>query len=284
MADIIQKATEFDKQAAAFRKKFCLEDLAATHYAQPKYDGCHLIVDTSSMTAFSRTNEPVRSCDHIIDNIANKFGQGWVVQGEVWHPAWDFPKISGAYRRHTAQQELSFMAYDCLPTKLFHQGADSSPYEVRLKTLREAIGYADDDVSVTSNYNPGTYIARQLAEQFKERGGYDGIILRDPTAPWVRGPARNGELVKVKPTLSLDLKVTGYRVAAGDKTGRDVVTLAVLYKNTVTWVGSGVPHDLKGLDTVGKIIEVEAMGVTADGSLREPRFKGIRFDKDKPDA
>lgn len=29
---------------------------------------------------------------------------------------------------------------------------------------------------------------------------------------------------------------------------------------------------------------VESLGLTADGKLREPRFKGVRFDKHEPDA
>ena len=34
---------------------------------------------------------------------------------------------------------------------------------------------------------------------------------------------------------------------------------------------------------IGKIVEVECLGVTEDGSLREPRIKGVRHDKIKPD-
>ena len=35
---------------------------------------------------------------------------------------------------------------------------------------------------------------------------------------------------------------------------------------------------------VGKIVQIDAMGESAKGVLREPRFKGIRFDKKKPDC
>ena len=35
---------------------------------------------------------------------------------------------------------------------------------------------------------------------------------------------------------------------------------------------------------VGKIVEVEAMGYTSDGFLREPRFIRVRDDKEIPDV
>ena len=34
---------------------------------------------------------------------------------------------------------------------------------------------------------------------------------------------------------------------------------------------------------IGKIVEVECIGITEDGSLREPRIKGVRHDKLQPD-
>jgi ATP-dependent DNA ligase len=47
-----------------------------------------------------------------------------------------------------------------------------------------------------------------------------------------------------------------------------------------SWVGSGVPHNIDVSELApGAIVEVEAMGLTPDGKLREPRFKGIRYDK-----
>lgn len=49
-------------------------------------------------------------------------------------------------------------------------------------------------------------------------------------------------------------------------------------------VGSGVPHKLEDVPKVGDIVEVEAMDLSGDGLLREPRFKGIRFDKLEPDT
>ena len=48
-------------------------------------------------------------------------------------------------------------------------------------------------------------------------------------------------------------------------------------------VGSGVPHKQEDVPPVGSIVEVVAMDYSSDGLLREPRFKGVRFDKTQPD-
>ncbi len=117
--------------------------------------------------------------------------------------------------------------------------------------------------------------ARHLAAS----GGYDGLILRRKDAGYSIGDANNGEIVKVKPTLSLDLRVVDYSIERGAKTGRLVTTLAVIYNGVRTMVGSGVPHDFCVDGMLDRIVEIECLGVTEDGKLREPRYKGIRHDK-----
>ena len=73
-----------------------------------------------------------------------------------------------------------------------------------------------------------------------------------------------------------------YIIEPGEKTGRLVAVLVVSYRGIRCKVGSGVPHDLTGIN-IGSIVEVEALGVTEKGLLREPRFQGMRTDKPKPD-
>jgi DNA ligase-1 len=95
---------------------------------------------------------------------------------------------------------------------------------------------------------------------------------------------KNGEIIKVKPTLSLDLRVLQVHVAEGIKTGRPVHTIDVWYNGVRTRVGSGIPHSFNDVPQAGQIVEIECMGLTLTGALREPRFKGIRLDKEQPDV
>ncbi len=283
MGYIILKATEFDKQAAAWRKGKRLADLTHTHIAQRKYDGCNLIVNTETQQALSRTGERVRSVQHIIDQAVSLFGRDAVLLGEAWIPGTPFPAISGKFRQHDPATDLVFVVFDLLPAPAFSRGTEYR-YADRLSALQHMLfraQHAYPNLMLAESYTPGTYgndpVA--LAQQWVARGGYDGLILRDPLAGWRPEPSKYGELIKVKPTQSLDLRVVATHTAKGDKTGREVLTLAVEYRGVVTHVGSGVPHSLTGDEAQGKIIEVEFMGLTEDGKLREPRFKGIRDDK-----
>lgn len=289
MADIIMLANEFDKQGARWRRGRTLDDLAHTHIGQPKHDGCHLIMGTGHTFAWatSRTGEEVHSVGHIARALSTLAGPGYVFQGEVWAPNTDFPQISGAFRRHSPQPQLRYVVYDWHTQEEFDAGVDPTPYRSRLRGLQALFeGYTGPHLQLVQSLEPGSYPGSPaaLARYYVGRGGYDGFILRDPNAGWAVGRSKQGELVKVKPTLSLDLRVEARISSPGIKTGRDVFTLVVMYRGVTTTVGSGVPHDAANVPTPGQIIEVECMGLTAAGKLREPRFKAIRYDKKEPDA
>lgn len=104
--------------------------------------------------------------------------------------------------------------------------------------------------------------------------GYEGLVLRsidDPSAPWL----------KVKPSDTLDLLVTGYEVGEGKHAGR----LGALLTSKGR-VGTGFT-DAERQDfwdrrayLIGKVtIEVGYMHLTPDGKMRHPRFIRERFDK-----
>lgn len=289
MADIIQKATEWDKQSTTFKKTRPLGTLHQTHWMQPKYDGCHLIIDTTAQRAFSRTNETVRSLDHLVAQAVKGFGPGWIVQGEAWMEATPFPFISGKYRQHAAWPDMLYMAYDCLPVADFQRGLCEYTYSQRFDWLQERglwAGYTPDILLADTSVALGTDVQAR-ANELVALGGYDGLILRRPEALWVAGPCRMGEIVKVKPNVSLDLRCVGWASKPGDKTGREVVTITVEYRGAETSVGSGVPHDITPDNAhrlLGQIVEVGAMSVNPNNTLREPRYKGVRYDKKEPDA
>jgi DNA ligase-1 len=288
---LIMKATEFADQSAAFKKRFAdVEELyAAGWWLQPKYDGCFgmavLRADGDSRM-LSRTGEDYSaSCGHILaalDRAAFQIDSTWtelVVLGEVWHPEWEFPKISGSMRRRAPAPELVFVAHDLLP---IHMNTPAS-YKDRWNTLRTMLTSAPlKPLMLAHNVRTLGVSAVRYANDLKAQGGYDGAVLKDPDAGYSIGNVRLGQIVKVKPTQSLDLKITGTQIEAGKKTGRDVYTFSVEYRGVHTWVGSGVPHDY--IPAIDQIVEVEFMGFTPDGLLREPRFKGVRFDKTQPDA
>lgn len=296
MADyIIQKATEFDKQASAYKKAHTLDELAqSTHIGQRKYDGCHMVVHTEMPAhagyAQSRTGELVKSCDHIVQACNAQFGIGWVIFGEVWKDATKFPDISGAFRRHAAQPDLVYVVYDIVSARAFEEGYDPVAYDERLKHLclnLRKLGIPNSPLREVAYYPPGTYMPQQLANQLVAEGGYDGLIMRDLKAAWRKGTAKDGELIKVKPVMSFDLLVTGVEEGEGKMAGM-AGNLVLEYNGKPVRAG-GLDYDTRRAwladpaSIIGKIVEVECIGITEDGSLREPRIKGVRYDKLKPD-
>jgi hypothetical protein len=56
----------------------------------------------------------------------------------------------------------------------------------------------------------------------------------------------------------------------------------VTYRGVTTTVGSGVPHNRDDF-SIHDIVQIDSMGLTEDGKLREPRFICVRKDKVNPD-
>lgn len=293
---IVHKAVELDK----VQKKLRPTDKELTHeyIPQPKYDGCNMVAIKRANAADavdlrSRTNEVVHSANHIKEALAlAPFLAVGVYLGEYWHPTLDQPTVSGMFRKQSAQYtEPFFVVFDYLTLEEFEQGYSDLTYEERTRRLSPLFGLIEEcKAPVFLAESQGFLIDDDLtpleaANLLCKGGRYDGLILRKPSGKWKAGSGTTGEIIKIKPTLTLDLTVLRVNEAVGEKTGRAVYTLVVKLPNgNEQEVGSGVPHDWKALPCLGDIVEIEAMSYSTKGLLREPRYKGIRHDKVAPDA
>lgn len=279
---------DLDSQCAAFKKKYpTLDDLPADEYIMmPKYDGClAIIVADDTGTVISRTGEPITSVPQCL-KAAREMLPGWVIFGEAYKFDTPFKDISGAFRRHAPQDSLICVAFDAVPVADWRAGKCDIPYKARLARLRDA--WRDTPASAiivapASDAGGSQGFANALVAQ----GGYDGAILRRADAPWTTGASKNGEAIKVKPVQSLDLRAVAWFYGKGKHAGR-AGGIVVEYRGVTTQVGTGFSDAER--ETIAKqgtrdwIAEVEFMELTADGKLREPRFKGWRYDKDAPDV
>lgn len=319
MSYIVHKAVEQDKIKKKLRPTE--EQLRTEYIAQPKYDGCNMVaikrghwvptvnkglhaikvgdvqmqpVDRGVVDLFSRTGEQVVSAHHIENALASApFFPVGVYFGEYWHPTIDQPTVSGMFRKKDGTQytEPMFVVFDYVTLEEWEQGYSDLVYQERVSRL-PSMGHAIAEGTAPVFYaeSQGFLIDQELgsmeaAKLLCEGGAYDGLILRKPSGKWVKGDkGTNGEVVKVKPTITLDLRVEDIGVEVGEKTGRNVYTLWVRLPNgKAQEVGSGVPHHGNGVPKVGDIVEIEAMSYSKFGLLREPRFKGIRYDKPEAD-
>lgn len=275
------------EQCAAFKKKYpTLDDLPADEYIMmPKYDGClAIVVADDAGLILTRTGETVRSMPHISEQ-ARAALKGYVIFGEAYKWNTPFKDISGAFRRHTPQPDLMLVAFDCVPIMAWEDGICNEPYKARLARLREA-WHASPVPAIIVAPASDAGASQGFANALVANGGYDGAILRRADAPWTVGASKNGEAIKVKPVKSLDLRAVDWFYGKGKHAGR-AGGIVVEYRGVQTQVGTGFSdaerETIASQGTRNQIAEVEFMELTADGKLREPRFKGWRFDKTEPD-
>lgn len=275
------------EQCAAFKKQYpTLDDLPADEYIMmPKYDGCLAIVvadDTGHV--LTRTGESITSIPHVLSD-ARAMLPGYVIFGEAYKFDTPFKDISGAFRRHAPQAGLILVAFDAVPVADWRAGKCDEPYKARLARLREA-WHASPVPAIIVAPASDAGASQGFANALVANGGYDGAILRRADAGWHIGASKNGEAIKVKPVQSLDLRAWAVFPGKGKHAGR-AGGITVTYRGVDTNVGTGFSDaEREHLSThgcKGMIAEIEFMELTADGKLREPRFKGWRYDKTEPD-
>lgn len=273
------------EQCAAFKKKYpTLDDLPADAYVMmAKYDGCLAIITPDGV--ITRTGEAITSIPQCLEDAA-KLLPGHVIFGEVYKYDTPFKEISGAFRRHKPQSGLFVMVFDAVPFADWKAGKCDKPYIERYTALKDAwLRTPTDSLIVAPALDLGA--PQGFANAMVRQGGYDGAIIRRKDAPWTTGASKNGEAIKVKPVQSLDLEVLGWYRGKGKHAGR-AGGITVLYKGVQTDVGTGFSdRERQEIADAGQapcgVAEVEFMELTADGKLREPRFKGWRYDKEQPD-
>lgn len=296
MKYVNQAPKGFNAQSAAFKKRWgSVEALwPAGWLLQPKYDGVHVMIHTSTGRAFSRTGEPILSVPHLIAQATEVFGVGWVLFLEAY--TWGVPhqEINGAVRRKTPQASLIGIVYDAVTQVEFDAGFAPDSYKLRLARVKgctictQALAHPP---VLNATVEAGSVDAQARRFQDSQVSAYDGVILRDPDAPWRAGAAKEGEVIKVKPTMSLDLYVIGEFAEKRDtKLGG---YLTVTHNGVTSNVGSGLDQQQLGrilrcaglCETayIGSVVEVECLGLTPVGRLREPRLKGIRWDTETED-
>lgn len=301
-AYIVHKAVEL----SAIKKKMVPseEALRTSYLAQPKYDGCCMVAIKNtpwvpgnewegSVELRSRTNELVQSAMHIEECIAKApFLPPGVYFGEYWNPEIDRDTMSGYFRDTKAQHpEAFYVIFDYVTLEEWREGFSTLGWSERVGRLPHGLDEIEECAApIFPAESQGFLVDQEMtpmeAAQLMSSGGmYDGIILRKLDGVWKKGDrGTSGEVVKIKPTLTLDLRVLRVNMSTGEKTGRDVWTVVVdLGDGKEQEVGSGVPHDAASLPAVGDIVEIEAMSFSKYGLLREPRYKGIRTDKTEAD-
>lgn len=296
---INQAPKEHKAMSAKFRKQFpTLKDLAESglYLLQPKFDGVHgvAILRDDGGKMLSRDNKEYKSCDHILKELHVVFGHGVVIFGEIYKFDTPFKDISGMARRHNPEPTLMFVVYDAVPLMDFDTGHGAAPYEDRREYILTHMKTRPTGSSlVACPTYPGVGVDwQEYAQSLKDGGGYDGLIARLAKASWDPGACKEGEVIKVKPQITLDLRVVGVEEGKGKQAGM-AGALIVEYKGVQSKVGTGMDDETRAMwwayrqivarGDVVFIIEVKCMEVTSANKLREPVYIARRYDKPQPD-
>jgi bifunctional non-homologous end joining protein LigD len=192
------------------------------------------------------------------------------------------------------------MVFDCL----YWNGKDlrSRPLPERRAALEEAIDKTDR--LFASRRLPGDGLA---AFKTAEKKGWEGLVAKDPAAPYIEG--RSTKWLKVKVHQEEEFVVVGYTPPEGSRTHFGALLLGAHRGRDLVYVGKvGTGFSQKRLNSLYatmRPLAVKAAAVvnpprekgavwieprlvaqisyhemTADDRLRQPVFLGLRDDKD----
>ena len=270
-----------------------------------KLDGVRVlaVVTSNTVNLFSRNGKPFENFPQIADAllpILDKLpsvdlsgGRGYVFDGEIVGESFQL-LMRQAHRKSDAKTEgMVYHVFDIVPLPHFREGIWKQDQTKRLKILERFKPQLDNTdcvrimpgMTVDLDTAEGHDVMRRFAEASVEQG-YEGIMIKDLDAPYEC--KRSSAWMKWKPTITVDLNITGFEEGTGRNQGRlgAIICEGVDNDRTIRVnVGSGLSDDDRNEywharnDLLGRVVEVQADAVTQnqDGSysLRFPRF--VRF-------
>jgi DNA ligase-1 len=266
-----------------------------------KLDGVRVITIVRSdgrVDMFSRNGKELANFPHIAEQISSVIKQKGssksmdvVLDGEIMSSSFQ-DLMKQVHRKDNVEAGDAILnLFDVLPLEDFEKGFYDKDQTTRSSMVKF---WVEQNQALLPSV---TYVANELVDldtdegqaRYKEinakaiAGGYEGIMIKDPEAPYEC--KRSVAWLKLKPFIEVSLAVT----AVEEGTGRNVGKLGALVcrgrddgKDIVVNVGSGFTDDNRDSywrerdSLIGNIAEVRADAVTQnqDGtySLRFPRF------------
>lgn len=299
----VQLAKNYDDLS---RPQLCRLLEASEWYVFEKYDGvlAFAVADKDhprNGEVFSRTGKKYHMprIERKALDLAEE-GNKVVLILELWEDGVPVNTISGRVRKSSdPYPECEAVLHDMIPTQDFLDGYCPLPFRTRwflMSTLvpdglfiRPCVVYSGSPNRLSEGE------VRQMVDEveaYREFG--EGIVIRIEGGAWKAG-ARNEHIVKLKRDCTYDLEVVGATEGKGKYKGL-IGGLVVRFRADGNPAGSVIEIPVSGFsdelrqwltenidDVIGRIIEVQAMGVYPGGALREPRFKRFRDDKEEAD-
>jgi len=266
-----------------------------------KLDGARVLTvvyPNGKVDQYSRSGKELSNFEAIkaqFAKVAHALVEPWVYDGEVMSSSFQDLMKQIHRKDGTKANDAVLHVFDCMPLSEFEKGGWKATQTFRSEHLKVFVEHHQKVLTHVEMVGQELVNLSTPAGQkrFKEinasaiAGGYEGIMLKDPKAPYLL--KRADHWLKIKPTISVDLTVVDLEEGTGKHEGR----LGALVCEGVDGgrkirvnVGSGFSDEQreqfwKGSKQVkGQLVEVEADVITQnqDGSysLRFPRFMRFR--------
>lgn len=230
--------------------------------------------------------------------ISSFLSDPWVFDGEIMSAKFQ-DLMKQLNRKENVQTDDAVLhLFDMIPMQDFIAGRCDIAQEIRSESLSiwfDLVKEYTPNIQILSNrvVDLNTVTGREIFREMNEKaieGGYEGIMIKDPSAPYEC--KRSSSWLKLKPFIDVSLEV----VDVEEGTGKNAGSLGAIVcegvesgKNIRVNVGSGFSDEERSeiwssKDVIGKVAEIRADAITQnqDGtySLRFPRFITWRgFDK-----
>lgn len=267
-----------------------------------KLDGVRvlaIVYPSGACNLYSRNGKSLENFPHIAEQLAGTikgYGGAMVFDGEVMSSSFQDLMKQVHRKTNTKAHDAVLHLFDVVTLDEFRAGYSSMPQAQRSEALN--LWYANNKNSLPNVEIVGQELVDLDTQKGRERfkmintqavaGGYEGIMIKDPKAPYET--KRTHAWLKQKPFIEVSLTVVGLEEGTGKNAGRLGALVCQGEDDGVqirTNVGSGLTDAMRDhmwrdqALVVGQVVEIRADAKTRNQdsqdlySLRFPRF--IRF-------
>lgn len=269
-----------------------------------KLDGVRILTivyPNGRVDQFSRNGKPLYNFDQVRQQfsfIAHTLNTPMVFDGEIMSSSFQDLMTQVNRKENVSTNDAVLYLFDMIPLEDFEKGKYNVPQQQRSSELKN--WFADKlllqllnvkvvkqelvDLDTVDGYKRYLTINQSAID-----GGYEGIMIKDPNAPYEN--KRSTFWLKLKPFIEVTLEIVKVEEGTGKYEG---TTGALVCKGIddsreiLVNVGSGFSDQLRfdiwesSSRILGELVEIRADAITqsqnSDGiySLRFPRFKGFR--------
>lgn len=238
-------------------------------FVSGKYDGVRGLNEVSFKT---RAGKVLKGLDHLETELLACSAH---LDGELMVAGVGFDEGSGLIRNHKPTPDAYYMVFDApsIPGPL-HKRIEWLQKNLKqsrsIKLIPHVEAHDLDDIIAFYNHCLSM--------------GLEGIVIKDMNSEYTAG--KSYDWMRLCPVKTADCLVTGWFEGKG-KFVNMMGGIIVDYKGKPCKVGTGFKDHERDIsmapDYTGRIAECEFKEETKAGSMRQPRFKGWRWDKKETD-